>query len=198
EILMNRRQIFADMVFRQTARALAQLPQDIRKDIYALSFWLDGGNSWLPSLSVSYNTEGQVGKTCGLTLHQDEEARWNYAYWLQDEAELLAVNECANNGELQSWLENSPFAYTEAQYDEGDETDDVDEKSEAFYQAFAQTLITVVQRLFGENVIAEALGRNIPVLVHELEYYGLPLSWTERANPPGLADDFVNYWRGRQ
>lgn len=200
---MDKQQAFADMVFQKTADALAGLPEEIRDDVYALSFWVRGGDEWLPGLSVSYNTCGQFEGKKGETLNQDDEAKWNYAYWLQDEAELLGVDAYRNNQELQAWLANAPFAYTEEQYeamfdgDDEDESGETDEKSDEFYQAFVETQIAVVQRLFAEGVIAGTFGKNIPVLVHELEYYDVPLSWTERANPEGLADEFLNYWRSQ-
>ena len=200
---MDKQQAFADMVFQKTAAALARLPEEIRDDVYALSFWVMGGDEWLPGLSVSYNTCGQFEGKKGETLNQDDEAKWSYAYWLQDEAELLGVDAYRNNQELQVWLANSPFAYTEEQYesrfdgDDEDESGETDEKSNEFYQAFVETQIAVVQRLFAEGVIAGTFGKNIPVLVHELEYYDAPLSWTERANPEGLVDEFLSYWRSQ-
>ena len=198
---MNEQQAFSDMVFQKTAAALAGLSEETRNDVYALSFWLSGGDEWLPSLLVSYNTRQQFVKKQGETHKQDDEAKWNYAYWLQDEAELLGVDAYRNNTELQAWLENTLFAYTEEQYeamfdgDDEDESGETEEKSDEFYQAFVETQIAVVQRLFAEGVIAGTFGKNIPVLVHELEYYDAPLSWTERATPEGLADEFLNYWR---
>lgn len=200
---MNEQQAFSDMVFQKTAAALAGLSEETRNDVYALSFWLSGGDEWLPSLLVSYNTRQQFVKKQGETHKQDDEAKWNYAYWLQDEAELLGVDAYRNNTELQAWLENTLFAYTEEQYealfdnDSEDKGEDIDEKSNEFYQAFVETQIAVVQRLFAEGVIARTFGKNIPVLVHELEYYDVPLAWTERANPKDLADEFLSYWRNQ-
>lgn len=196
---MNDQQTFADMVFQKTVTALAGLPEETRDDVYALSFWLCGGDEWLPSLLVSYNTRQQFVKKQGETHKQDDEAKWNYAYWLQDEAELLGVDAYGNNQELRTWLENAPFAYTEEQYEAmfNNDDEDIDEKSDEFYQAFIETQIAVVQRLFAEGVIARTFGKNIPVLVHELEYYDVPLAWTERANPKGLADEFLSYWRNQ-
>ena len=146
---MDKQQAFADMVFQKTAAALARLPEEIRDDVYALSFWVMGGDEWLPGLSVSYNTCGQFEGKKGETLNQDDEAKWSYAYWLQDEAELLGVDAYRNNQELQVWLANSPFAYTEEQYesmfdgDDEDESGETDEKSNEFYQAFVETQIAV-------------------------------------------------------
>ena len=177
---MDKQQAFADMVFQKIAAALAGLPEEIRDDVYALSFWVRGGYEWLPGLSVSYNTCGQFEDKKGETLNQDDEAKWNYAYWLQDEAELLGVDAYRNNQELQAWLANAPFAYTEKQYEamfdggDEDESSGTDENSGEFYQAFVETQIAVVQRLFAEGVIAGTFGKNIPVLVHELEYYDAP------------------------
>ncbi|SSY70252.1 hypothetical protein [Alysiella crassa] len=195
---MNYQEIFADKIVEQIGAALAKLPQKTRDDVYALSFWVSGGDEWLPSLLVSYNTYQQVQENENNTLKQDDEAKWNFAYWLQDEAELFCVNLYQNNQELETWLQHSSFAYTEDEFEsifDDDGNDDVEDKSSEFYEAFVETQIAVVQRLFDENVIADVFGQNIPVIIHSLEYYDEPLSWTERANPKGLADEFLNYWR---
>lgn len=197
---MNHQEIFANHIVEQVGVALAKLPQKTRNDIYALSFWVSGGDEWLPSLLVSYNTHQQVKENQNDTLEQGDEAKWNFAYWLQDEAELFCVDLYQNNQELEIWLQHSSFAYTEDEFEsifDDDGNDDVEEKSDKFYQAFVATQIAVVQRLFDENVIADVFGQNIPVIIHELEYYDEPFSWTERANPKGLADEFLNYWRNQ-
>ncbi|MET8206232.1 hypothetical protein ABZT51_09325 [Streptomyces sp. NPDC005373] len=39
------------------------------------------------------------------------------------------------------------------------------------------------------------MGRTVPVIVHELEYYEAIVLQTEAANPPGLADEFTSWVR---
>ena len=44
---------------------------------------------------------------------------------------------------------------------------------------------------FKRGVIKEQLGKEVPVIVHELEYYDLPIMWTTRSNPKSLIDEFL-------
>lgn len=189
---------FADQIFNQTVTALTHLPQTVCHDIYALSFLIDGSTGYLPTLMVSYNTNTQYNSQIANTFNQDDEAKWNIAYWLLDDAKLCSagLDDNENTVLLNNWLAGAPFAYTEEQYDDYDDST-LGDKPEQFYRAFVETIIGVVQRLFAENKINETFGRNIPVLVHELEYYDEPLSWTKQANPQGVADEFLAYWNGQ-
>ena len=48
-----------------------------------------------------------------------------------------------------------------------------------------------MRQLFADGTIAGAFGRDIPAIIHELEYYAAPNSWTKHANPKGLANEFL-------
>lgn len=41
--------------------------------------------------------------------------------------------------------------------------------------------------------IKDQLGKEVPIIVHELEYYDLPIKWTTRSNPKPLIDEFLKY-----
>lgn len=45
------------------------------------------------------------------------------------------------------------------------------------------------------GIIERSIGRTVPVIVHELEYYEAIARQTEAANPPGLADEFTSWVR---
>lgn len=59
------------------------------KDIYAVSLYVsdEDGNPCKPTVTLGYNTERQYeSEASGDGLASDEEeARWNYACWLQNE-----------------------------------------------------------------------------------------------------------------
>lgn len=50
-------------------------------DIYAVSLFVDESDNM--TVTLGYNTESQVKESLEET--DEEEARWNYAFWLQNE-----------------------------------------------------------------------------------------------------------------
>jgi hypothetical protein len=57
-------------------------------------------------------------------------------------------------------------------------------------------LVDVVRRLHANGDLVATIGRTVPVLIHELEYYDAIADQNLRANPPGLVDEFAQYCRG--
>ena len=53
--------------------------------------------------------------------------------------------------------------------------------------------VSLARRLHEEGDIVRVFGRPIPVLVHELEYYGEIADQNVAANPPGLAQGLVDW-----
>lgn len=151
-----------------------------RGDIYALSLWFycEEDDERYPCILFSYNTEThyrrQIARASGAS-----EARWNFAFWLQDEAPTSITLGGENDAALAQWFANAFDARTDAH------------DGAAFREAFIEMVIRSVQQLFADGEVARAFGRNIPAIVHELEYYDVPNGWTKRANPQDLADEFL-------
>ncbi|AYC36345.1 hypothetical protein DWG14_00554 [Streptomyces griseorubiginosus] len=61
---------------------------------------------------------------------------------------------------------------------------------------FNQTCCLLARTLHTNGVIERSVGRTVPVIVHELEYYEAIARQTETANPPGVADEFTAWVRG--
>jgi hypothetical protein len=59
-----------------------------------------------------------------------------------------------------------------------------------------QIAVEVVQDLHRAGEVARLLGRPVPLLIHELEYYDQIALQNESANPPGLVADFSRWVRG--
>jgi hypothetical protein len=51
-------------------------------------------------------------------------------------------------------------------------------------------VIGLAQRLHTEGVIQRKLGKSIPIIIHELEYYDQPVSCTKSGNPKGVTEEF--------
>ena len=67
----------------------------------------------------------------------------------------------------------------------------MDEQDNQMQSAFMDIIISVIQELHKRGVVKEHLGKEVPVIVHELEYYDLPIEWTTRSNPEQLIAEFL-------
>ena len=179
-------------------QALADIPTQLRGGIYAVSlyFHCEDDDDRYPCVGFSYNTESRCREQAA-QASSPAEARWNYAYWLQEDAPAWRIIGGENDADLAAWFAASPHYYGEEENQAAFEDDDdeafatVSAKGDTFRAEFVEAVIAAVQKLFAENAVADTFGRDIPVLVHELEYYDLPNGWTKRANPPGVADEFL-------
>lgn len=164
-------------------------------DIYAISFFVDSNGAYeykgyenVSMWAISYNTE----EDCDGADELDEE-RWNYAFWRQDETMIIDVD--------------APNKYTDALfewYEEhsikniGEENEDemYDEdmnyigKGPAGHYELLQLASSVAEKLQKEGIIKEHFGKEIPVIIHGLEYAWYDLEATAKANPDGQADTF--------
>ncbi len=179
---------FIDHLHKVVANALAAIPGDEDAGIYAISFylWNEDDDPQRPVLTLGYNTEAQVKQVldarCGRRHPDPAEARWNYAYWLQNE--LAVIGDSSHDSESAAlrdeWIKNLP-----------------EERDQPHWviAAFADACTGLARGLHRTSVIEKAVGRPIPVLVHELEYYEQVAHLTKAANPPGLAEEFLAWTR---
>ena len=165
------------------------------KDVYAISFFIESNGAYeykgfenVSMWAISYNTESD----CSGADELDEE-RWNYAFWRQDETMIIDVD--------------VPNKYTDALFDWyaehgikniGEENEDemYDEnmnyigKGPSGHYELLQLASGVAKRLQDEGVIREHFGKDLPVIIHGLEYAWYDLEATEKANTKGQADIF--------
>lgn len=163
-----------------------QLYQDIKStiesweesDIYAISFFVYEINeeTQTPILTLGYNTEEQYLDS--LDEEEDtQEVRWNYSYWLQNQEYMFGYDETEEI--VKAWLSEQSLS----------DTDDED----VLEKEFIKQLIFVAQELHNNNIIKKHFKKDIPILIHELEYYDKIAHQTELANPKGVADDFISW-----
>lgn len=192
---MNARETFLAKSYEKLRSIIDGIPADERPDIYALSFFhcADDDDLRWPKVMVGYNTNAQYRSRIG-NASSEAEAKWNFAFWLQNQLGEIGGED---DPLLRAWFAETPYYYTdeesEAAQDDDDLFDELMEKDGQFTQEFVEAVIMLTQRLFQERVISKAFGSDIPVLIHELEYYDDPVSWTQRANPQGLADEFARW-----
>ena len=188
---------FNDHLQHLVERALASVPAADAGDIYAVSFLIDNEDDdpRQPTVTIGYNTETQARRSIQDASDQAE-ARWNYAFWIQNELTVVGdlTSDPAGATARQEWITELGLWYAEP-------TDLVDWDSvigplaAQIAARFSQTCCQLARTLHTTGVIERSVGRTVPVIVHELEYYEAIARQTEAANPPGLADEFTSWVR---
>ncbi|MDT4995901.1 MAG: hypothetical protein QOH97_5793 [Actinoplanes sp.] len=181
--------------------AIASIAPPAAPDIYAVSFLIDAEDDdpRRPTLTIGYNTETQIRRTLHDTTHRSPdpaEARWNYAFWLQNELVVIGQpqQDPAGAATREQWIRDLGLWYddpTAAQ----DWLTTVEPLAQQIETRFNTICCDAALALHTNGTIEKSLGRPVPVLVHELEYYEQIAQRTETANPPGLADEFTAWVR---
>ncbi len=155
-------------------------------DIYAISFFVYSNEAYtyrgfdnVTEWYISYNTESD----CAGAGQFDEE-RWNYAFWRHNETPIFysdSPNELTDM--LFDWYEEQGITNI------GEENDN-DVCPAGCYEVM-QMAANVAKKLHADGVIKEQFGKDIPIIVHELDYYDLIGEITKEANPDGQAKVFL-------
>ncbi len=146
------------------------------EDIYAISLYVYDEEDDLcrPTVTLGYNTERQVAES--LEEASDElEARWNYAFWLQNQVFCWGVEESAE--EVQNWLSEQ----------------DLLDQEEEITEAFVEMLVEIVREIHASGLLTDRFGKEIPILIHELEYYEEIAEQNIRANGEELVREFAEF-----
>ena len=154
-------------------------------DIYAISLYVydDGDNPSKPTVTLGYNTESNFQDEKD-NAYDEGEARWNYAFWLQNEEYVFGYDETANI--VKEWILSQGFIYNEDIYYEEDTDEEITE-------AFVNLLVDIVKEIHEEKILSNKFGKEIPILIHELEYYEKIAEQNIRANGEELVEDFVTW-----
>jgi hypothetical protein len=188
--------LLADHIFQTTSAAISSIDPEVRRNIYAVSFWMQDRDDdpRSPTVTVGFNTEVQV-RTALAEASSEIEARWNYAYWLQNCLAIVCDPETdpVGYGLLPYWITHDLGAW----FEDDDFSDGATVKGESITASFASLLVRVTKRLHGEGVIEATFGRSLPVLIHGLEYDGSDAARNHEANPVGVVPGgFVAWCRG--
>lgn len=199
-------QKFEDHVFRVLADALQSVDRNEASRVYVLSIHIydEDDDPRCPSILLGWNTEDRARATAprpgeGRTwpiASSPEEARWNYAFWLQNElAHVCAEVEDPRGAELRrTWIEAQGLWYSDEL--EAADPDAADETGGMIHQAFSSLIARVVSRLHAEGCVERTFSRSLPVVIHDLDDSPETALATEHANPPGFADPFLRWQRG--
>jgi hypothetical protein len=188
---------FRDHLQRLAESALSSIPAADADDIYAVSFLIDNEDDdpRQPTLTIGYNTETQVRRSLQDASDQAE-ARWNYAFWIQNQ--LTVVGDLTSDPDgataRQEWITELGLWYDEPT-DPTDWVRVIGPLAAQIEARFNQTCCRLARTFHTTGVIEGSVGRTVPVIVHELEYYEGIARRTEAANPSGLADEFISWVR---
>lgn len=158
------------------------------EEIYAISMWLqyDNYNPCKPVVIVGYNTEEQYQKSLQET--DEREARWNFAFWLQNEELCFGMDETAED--VRQWIIANGYSVYE------DDDDLADSQCEEMERFIEKSLIEVVKEIHQTEILTEQFGKEIPIIIHELEYYDKIAEWNIEANGDILDGEFVDFCIG--
>ncbi len=154
-------------------------------DIYAISLFVydDEDNPSKPTVTLGFNTESQVNQLD--PDGNDSETRWNYAFWIQNQELEFGYDDTADI--VKSWIEAMGFKYHE-DFNYEDDNDD-----ESITEAFVSLLVDVVKEIHQDGVLTVKFGKELPILIHELEYYDQIAEQNIEANGEDLVKDFTDW-----
>lgn len=163
-------------------------------EIYAISLFVynENDNPCKPTVTLGYNTETQVKEVLAIAS-DGQEARWNYAFWLQNDFLCFGSGETAK--EVKNWLAMKQLPYYED--DDGAWNEDAAyDQTEEITKQFIEELIEVVTEIHQSGFLSQKFGRELPILIHELEYYGEIAEQNIKANGRELVEDFADFCMG--
>ena len=162
-----------EKIQRLIAQKISEWQED---DIYAISLYVfdEEDDPCRPVAVLGYNTERQVQKSSSETS-DEQEARWNYAFWIQNAEMCLGQGDTAED--IKEWITEQGL---------WDSEDEIAPK-------FVELLVAIVQDIHASGLLKDKFGREIPVLIHELEYYEKIAQQNIAANGETLDRDFVSF-----
>ena len=164
--------------------------------VYAISFFVYAneaheyrGHTNVTEFSVSYNTENDC-----IGAGESSEARWNYAFWRQDETAIIKAEDenegmkilfdwYAENGIENIGDEDCAACYNREMRYIG--------KGPVGYYALLTEITSVAKKMQESGFIQNKFGAAIPIIIHDLEYPWYVIEATRKANPNGEADVFL-------
>lgn len=191
---MNNRDKYRDTWYNRVKDFILSLDVDVN-DVYVISFfkYTDLDDMRYPYVIVDYNTISNYQSQISCAFSAGE-AKWNYEFWLQNDLFMIGG---MDDSDLRNLFEMEGLFYGDDNSSDNSLLDnDLDEyeKGDKMEELFMDIVIDISRRLHDHGVIKEKFGREIPILIHELEYYDLPMSWTRRGNPKELITEFEKWY----
>ena len=194
---------FERHIYESVKQSLTTI-EDVADRIYALSFYIydEDDDPRRPTLTFGYNTLDRWAactpvadsKVAWPIASDSSEAKWNYAFWLQNEVCVIGASGTEGTVLLQEWIQSLGLAY--ADDEQAEDFKRCLQLGDQITEQFVALCVRVSRALHDGGSITGKFGRPVPILVHELEYYDQIAEQTRRANPPGLTSEFEQWVRG--
>lgn len=161
-----------EVLARRIREALGEVDSS---DVYAVSLYVESfrDNPCEPTVTLSVNTEDYFHKA-SREASSEEEARWNYAFWPQESLLYFGESrpyEPADDSPaiIERWVRESGFPFYDYEGVFGSDADP-DDCIDDIPHAFRQELAAIVENLHASGFVRQTFGRDIPIIIHGLEY----------------------------
>lgn len=164
---------------------ISSIKQRSNPDMYAISLYVSDSKENLcePTVALGYNAE--TPNAC-----DEKEARWNYAFWLQNEFFRFGVGYTATI--VRKWLAENEAFFLNAKIRYGT-TMNLYEQTENITQAFVAVLVEIVKKIHLQKILTDKFGTEIPIIIYELEYYDEIVKQNIEANGKMLVTEFAAF-----
>lgn len=167
-------------------------------DIYAISLYVydECDNPCQPTVTLGYNTERQFNESIS-RASDEEEARWNYAFWIMNHFLYFGSGDTAEI--VRNWINEIGMPYyadDDPAWRNNELFDEILEKTEGITKAFVDVLVCIVKEIHEQGILTQKFGKEIPIIIHELEYYEEIAEQNIEANGKELVEDFVKFCLG--
>lgn len=182
-------------VFESIKAEILSWNNDVIKDIYVISLYISNSEDdpRRPMITLGYNTMEQYESTLE-DASDNAEAKWNFAFWLQNEELIIGDNwgENLKDGErISQWIKENNLYYSDEEEDE--DFDKALKLGDKITSRFVELCVEVVKELHKEGIIEQKFGKALPLIIHELEYYDLIAEQNKRANPEEVIKEFADW-----
>lgn len=193
---------FEEYAIKHIKATLAEEPMESILDVYAISFYIydHEDDPRYPTLTLGYNTNARCqsctpepGKKGREIAYDAGEAKWNFAFWLQNDLLLLGEPESESGKLCEQWIKDQGLWYSDEEFDDAPTEEHCYDLGDKITQFFVDSCVNIAKQLHEERFIIDLFGRQIPIIIHELEYYEAIANQTKEANPPTIADEFVDW-----
>jgi hypothetical protein len=182
-------------VFESIKAEILSWNSDVIKDIYVISLYISNSEDdpRRPMITLGYNNIEQYESVLE-DASDNAEAKWNFAFWLQNEELIIGDNwgENLEDGErISQWIKENNLYYSDEEEDE--DFDKALKLGDEITSRFVELCVEVVKKLHEEGVIEKKFGKALPLIIHELEYYDLIAEQNKRANPEEVIKEFADW-----
>ncbi|MES3022942.1 MAG: hypothetical protein V4857_15335 [Pseudomonadota bacterium] len=181
--------------------ALAAIDAETASDIYVLSFHVFefDDDPRCPILQIGYNTRSRwsactpaAGQEISWpTASNPQEAKWNFAFWLQNELIFIGEPESKGGRFLANVLQANGLGFSDD--DEEADFDRCSAIADEISNFFAAMCVRLAQALHASGAMADKFKHPIPIVIHGLDYDDQIAEQTTAANPPGTTEEFAEW-----